>query len=368
MDYQKEHSINKELDNVHIRMKRRYAEYERAEADIEKAKKMETYLRKFKEIGKNKNKNNPAYQDNLEAQAWQQIAQEVGNSLKITNSRGTYSLFGNVHSQYIGQQADWGADDVFEAEFVKLLEIVGEKASNKKVDINTGVSLMGKSTANIDKSGLEAFYNLPKEFTEDFYSELDKKGKEIVKNKSIPSKLIQAPTFKSGKIDATGFNREWVIESDIKPEWLDFIQTFSGATFTLKNYNSNSKTEVIHLGSSNLYKAMYGTLNEELNYPPDESAHIYYHTVMSYSERKEEDVGSHITHMRFAYELAGGGLYDNQHNKLSAADFFIYNDPVSSNIWVRSTKEMIANVMSYLGKLPGDPLTSNIVILKQAFQ
>lgn len=67
MDYKKEHSINKELDNVHLRMKIRYAEYERAKSDIERAKKMEAYLRKIKEIGKNKNKNNPAYQNDLEA-------------------------------------------------------------------------------------------------------------------------------------------------------------------------------------------------------------------------------------------------------------------------------------------------------------
>ena len=38
MDYQKKHSINKELDNVHLRMKIRYAEYERAKSDIERAK------------------------------------------------------------------------------------------------------------------------------------------------------------------------------------------------------------------------------------------------------------------------------------------------------------------------------------------
>ena len=368
MDYQKKHSINKELDNVHLRMKIRYAEYERAKSDIERAKKMEAYLRKIKEIGKNKNKNNPAYQNDLEAQAWQEIAKEVGQSLKITNSKGTYSLFGNVHSRFIEQQSEWGADDVFEAEFAKLLQIVGEKAGQNKTNINMGVSLTGKSSANIDKSGLEALYNLPKEFTEDFYSEFDSKGREIVKNSSIPSDLIEAPTFRSGKVDVTGFNREWVISSNIKSEWLDFIQTFTGVTFTLKNYNSNSKSEVIHLGSSNLYKAMYSTLNDELNYSPDEAAHIYYHTVKSYTKRKDIHVGSHVTHMRFAYELAGGGLYDNQNNKLNEADFFIYNDPVSDNIWVRSTKEMIANAMNYLGKLPGNPLTSNIAILKQSFQ
>jgi hypothetical protein len=59
-------------------------------------------------------------------------------------------------------------------------------------------------------------------------------------------------------------------------------------------------------------------------------------------------------------------LRDSKNNKLDSADFFIYNDPASDNIYVRSTKEMIANAMNYMATVK-DPLHSNIIILKNSF-
>jgi hypothetical protein len=364
--YHLEHSLPSELAAVHDDMIATYELEQAARVDAARAKVMEGYLRKFKQLGKNKNQNNPAYQDDLEAQAWQELSREVGKALGITSQTGYYSLFANVHSKYIHKQSEWGADDVFEAEFTKLLELAGQKAANKKTSIDMGVSLIGGKTANINKAGIEALNKIPEMITNDFHTELGNQGQQIINRTAFPSELITAPTFRSGKVDATGFNREWIVEADIKPEWRGFINAFTGATFTLKNYNSNSKTETIHLGSSNLYKAIYGTLNGELGYPADEAAHIYYHTINFYSQTQDGEVGSHIVHLRFVYELTGQGLYDSEGNRLDGADFFIYNDPVSDNVWVRSTKEMIAEIQNYIGNV-SDPLHSGIVLLKNSF-
>lgn len=365
-NYHVKHSLPGELGDVHARMIEAYELEQAARVDAARAKKMEQYLRAFKMLGKNKNKNNPAYQDSLEAQAFQEVAREVGQALGIEKSTGYYSLFGNVHSAYISQQKEWGADDVFEAEFVKLLELAGQKAANKKTEITMGVSLTGGKTANINKSGLSALANLSENIARQSLEDFGSRGQGLVQQHTLPSELITSPTFRSGKVDATGFNREWIIEADIKSSWQGFINAFAGATFTLKNYNSKSKTETIHLGSSNLYKAMYGTLNGQLGYDADESAHIYYHTINFYGKTKDEEVGSHIIHLRFVYELTGQGLYDMEGNRLDGADFFIYNDPVSDNIWVRSTKEMIAEIQNYIGNV-SDPLHSGIVLLKNSF-
>ena len=368
--YHLEHSLPSELADVHNDMINTYELEQKAQADAARAKVMEGYLRKFKQLGKNKNQNNPIYQDDLEAQAWQELSREVGNALGITSHTGYYSLFANVHSKYIDKQSEWGADDVFEAEFAKLLELAGQKAASKKTSIGIGVGLVGGKSANINKAGIEALDNLPKGITDEFYSELNHQGQSIINRTAFPSDLITTPTFRSGKVDATGFSREWVVSAGIKPEWQGFINAFTGATFTLKNYNSNSKTETIHLGSSNLYKAIYGTLNGELGYPADEAAHIYYHTVNFYIQTQDSEVGnevgSHIVHMRFVYELTGQGLYDMEGNRLDGADFFIYNDPVTDNVWVRSTKEMIAEIQNYIGNV-SDPLHSGIVLLKNSF-
>lgn len=364
--YNLEHSLSSELAAVHDNMIATYELEQAAKVDAARAKKMEQYLRAFKILGKNKNKNNPAYQDNLEAQAFQEVAREVGRTLGIEKSTGYYSLFGNIHSAYITQQKEWGADDVFEAEFVKLLELAGQKAANNKTEITMGVSLTGGKTANINTKGLDALSNLSESIISQAFDDFGNNGQGLIQQHTLPSDLITMPTFRSGKVDATGFNKEWIIEADIKPEWQGFVSAFAGATFTLKNYNSNSKTETIHLGSSNLYKAMYGTLNGQLGYDPDESAHIYYHTINFYNNTKDEEVGSHIIHLRFVYELTGQGLYDMEGNRLDGADFFIYNDPVSDNVWVRSTKEMIAEIQNYIGNV-SDPLHSGIVLLKNSF-
>lgn len=364
--YHLEHSLPSELAAVHDDMIATYELERVAQADAKRAEKMEMYLREFKRVGNKSGSSTTGYQTSMEAEAMRELAQEVGVALGIGQKRG-YSLFGNAHSWYLKEQSAWGADDVFEAEFAKLLELAGQKAAQKKSSIPMGVSLIGGQTANINSAGLEALDGVVDSIVNNSYQLFDEQGQQILNRTYIDSDLIKKPTFRSGKIDATGFNREWVISSEINPKWEGFIRAFTGATFTVKNYGSNSSTETIHLGSSNLYKAIYGTLNGGLGYEPDEAAHIYFHTVYFYDNTKDSNVGSHIIHMRFIYELTGQGLYDSEGNRLDGADFFIYNDPATENIWVRSTKEMIAEIQNYIGNV-SDPLHSGIVLLKNKFQ
>ena len=362
--YNLEHSLPSELAAVHDDMIATYELEEAARADAARAKVMERYLREFKQLGNKNVGSTTGYQASMEAEAMKELAQEVGKALGIGQKEG-YSLFGNEHNWYLKEQSAWGADDVFEAEFAKLLELAGQKAAGKKSSINMGVSLIGSQTANINKQGLETFDAIVDSIISDSFDLFDAQGQQIIDRYHVNSDLIKKPTFRSGKIDATGFNREWVISSEINPKWESFINAFTGATFTVKNYSSRYETEIIHLGSSNLYKAIYGTLNGGLGYEPDEAAHIYFHTVNFYDNTKDSTVGSHIIHLRFIYELTGQGLYIGD-DRIDSADFFIYNDPATDNIWVRSTKEMIAEIQNYIGNV-SDPLHSGIVLLKNSF-
>lgn len=347
--FNKKHNINSELNEVHGRMISKYKMKQQASIDIMKAKQMETYLRAFKAIGNQHNdKISSVFQNELEAQAMREIAAEVGNALGI----GSYSLFRNEHRWYLDSQSRWGADDVFEAELSTLLDMALEKASNNKISISeSGSQLIGNMAGNISKEFLQI---------------LSENGSRIIQSTTMPSKLIDTPQFRSGKVDVTGYQGNFDITANILPEWQNFIQLFTGAKFTVKNYSSKSSSEVIHLGKSNIMKSILGAL-DELQYSTDNALHIYYHSINSYNKKKNEKVGSHILHLRFAYELTGGGLYDSQGNRLDAADFFIYNDPASNNIWVRSTKDMINNAMDYLNSSIGNPITSGVVILKQSF-
>ena len=348
------HHASDDLHRVHIVLQQKYMTKKRAIADEEKAKTMENYLRIFKAIGnQHDDKIQFKIQSTLQQQAIELIAAEVGNALGI----GTYSLFRNEHLWYRDSSRRWGADDVFEAELAKLLEIAGREATGES--INLGVSLIGGQTGNVNQTGIEELLKIPDELAKASL----KNGQKLAGNLGGGTKIISPPTFRSAKVDVTGYKAEYIIGAAIKPEWQNFIDTFTGATFTVKNYSSRSANEVIHIGNSDLYKAFYGTLTDTLNFQPRDAAHIYYHTI---NTPIKGDMGEHIIHIRFTYELTGNGLYDQDGNKLDNADFFIYNDPNSNNIWVRSTKAMIASIMDYVATVR-DPLHSGIVILKQSF-
>jgi hypothetical protein len=108
------------------------------------------------------------------------------------------------------------------------------------------------------------------------------------------------------------------------------------------------------LGNTNPFKAMYGALTD-LGYDADSAVHIYSHSKMSY--KKNANIISRnndIFHLRFMYELTGSGLIDTEtlvdaetRKPLGSVDFLIYNDPSSDKIFVKSTKEMIAEILDH---------------------
>lgn len=364
----KSHKLLSDLNQVHSILNTKYNLEQQAAIDVVRAQKMEQYLRNFKRLGTNENaQQNNIVQMSLEEQAMQTIAQEVGKRLGIgqKNSSKGYNLFGNEHMWYKDKEhlSEWGADDVFEAELAQLLILAGEEAIQEQQDL--GVSIVGGESANISSTGLSLFPNLVDKIAKKGIKKIQEEGQNITNKTSKKSEVIDNPTFKSGKVDVTGYNANFLIEANIQPQWQDFINTFTGAKFTVKNYASRSNTEIIHLGNTNLYKVFYGTLADSLGFNPEDAAHIFYHTIYSKSTNTPPE-GEHVIHIRFAYELTGDGLYDKDGNRIDAADFFIYNDPSSENIYVRSTKAMIAEALDYIGNI-SDPLYSNIVILKKSF-
>lgn len=348
-NYHKDHSISAEMGFVHQKMQAKFKLDAAARQDIKRASMMEKYLRKFKALGDKyqKDSEKPRYQLSLEDQAIETVADQVGVALGLGQKAGN-SLFRWTHK--MGQSTDIrGVDDIFEAELAKLLEIAAKEASGN-LSVESGVQVIGQVTGNISKSLME---------------ELNKHKNEIIQNNSLSSELIEAPTARSGKVDVSGYSTEFVIESQIKPEWSEFIQLFKGAKMTLKNYSSNNvQYTSIHLGKTVPQKAILGSLSY-LNFSDEQAVHIYSHLLQEKSIKME---GHHIIHLRFQYELTGGGLYtaDGQNTPLDSADFFVYNDPSSSNIWVRSTKAMIAEMNKYSTQT-GDPLHSTIIVVKNSF-
>lgn len=364
----KEHSLADDYNTVHRILENKIAAWQNAKEDVAKAKKMEYYLRLFKYssiYGANTALAQPQYQKILTADALEMITNEVGNRLGIKN----YNLFQNQHFWYKKEsQSRWGADDVFEAELAKFLQIAAEQAIVKEdfPRIDLGVSIIGSQKANIDQQGLKQLEKMPERLTKLITKEIAANSQAIIDKTSLDSDIITRPEARSAKVDVTGYNVKWVIAAEIKPEWQDFINTFTGVNCTVKNYRGNSQYEAIHLGNSNLYKSFYATLTSYLDFNSASAAHMFYHTIYS-PNNNTGDTPQHIMHIRFMYELTGNGLYDDQGHRLDAANFFIYNDPTSENIYVRSTKAMIIEAVSKTQNRVNNALYSNVVLLKNNF-
>ena len=368
MDNKTHHAID-ELNTVHTKMKLKYIENPRVVEDKQRAKKMEQYLRMFKQLAAHKLDesfdNKVDFQRALEIEGMQSVVNDIEKAL------GSKYLFRLGHwwngAQEIARKTD--ADDVFEGQLYMLLQKAGEAAlidSNEKMEL--GINIVGDVKGNTVKNPAlitKQINNITKKIMQSI-------GDETIAHAIQPSDIIKNPTWRAGKVDVTGYSKTINISSEIKPEWQEFISTFQGTNFSLKNYASNTKipNEIIHLGNTNYFKAIYGVLGS-LGFNANSSNHIYVHTRVSYlfgHTAAQGEGPEHIVHMRFAYELTGAGLYDEQGKKLDEVDFFIYNDPASDNIFVRSVQEMIQNTFQYLDMSRiGDPWTSGIVIAKASF-
>lgn len=339
------HDIYTEMNLVHERLKAKYNK-NKNKSDENRAKIMESYLRYFKKISRQNLSEGIVGQ--MENQALEDLTNQVGKLMGVGYSSSKGALFGLKHFWYKDTKSRWGADDVFEAELKNLL-IAAFRTAIPDATIDPDVKLVGSILGNVSKS---------------FLNNLSSSGQSIINQEYTNSSLIKKPEFKPTKIDIESFSGKYLVNAEIKPEWQEFIDTFKGAKFTVKNYSSTSSYEIIHLGQTVLEKSVGATL-DSLYARTNQAVHIYFHAI-NHAKEKNDEVASHILHLRFAYELTGEGLYDQAGNKLSAADFFIYNDPHTENIWVRSTKSMIYEAIETKEKR-NQSYKSNIIILKNNF-
>ena len=349
-----EHEIQAELNATHELIMMQHQLEQEAIADNAKAKILESYFRGFKMAMKQVDSAPPSVFNNLEQQAIMDIISATNVALKFSGDSG--ALFRRSHSQFMGSRSR-GGDDIFEAEFSTLLNTILEQAKidNTTIDIQQqGASLIGDLPANISKNILNKISQSSEQIK-----------KMMIKNKPI---LLEEPVARAAKVDVQGYSTSINISTQIKPEWREFIRLIQGTNFTLKNYSSRSQTEALHLGNTNLYKASLGVLTDVL--PEDEGLHVFFHSLY---HAEDLNVMSHIQHWRLIYELAGKGLYtigDNgEEIRLNEANFIVYNDPASDNIFVRSTKQIIVDALSpeFQALSVGANITSPIILVKNYF-
>lgn len=350
------------LNNIHSIMKERM-DNQYKNNDLEnKARIIEDFLRQLKKEPYTFKKNRSKYRILTNTRnEFSDILINTQNELFQQNSAlGGARLFRRTHSDFLGK-TNAKADDVFEEEFATLITSLMKKKGILNKDVSTSVMLIGGQSATT-----EAIENLSQEtkntlikLTNEAITEQGKRlGKETVQTKYI--KEIVAAT---GKVDVSVPMSIEVTENgnDLINNFLKAIQ---GMNFSLKNYRSrtfsrNKKTgkydytgtrsegEIsLHLGDSNLPKAVMGALSPYLSVKDQEN--VYYRGITILSGRSEEpdtasykEINEHFAHLRFIYELRGQGLLANGSNQI--VDFIIWNDPDSENIAVESTLAIILN-------------------------
>ena len=356
-------NMAQELSQVHDKMiaaydKRQYS------TDVQRAQQMENILRKLKATKITDDNNSNNLESIFDQQCYQIADMALKNIQTVSNSDKLHAkrLFATTHSAGYELGKSMDVDDIVEAELASVLQSI-QSLGLSDIEINNLDFLSnttGRIKGNLATEGQKLISNITGEIVEETVNKIQNTNFRNKSYQKIAARLKDTQA-KSIKTDVQSFNVELV--ADLKPEWEQF-SVFAGANFTIKNYLSKRKDGraiQIHLGETNPYKSVLAQL-DYLGYPYEEGRHIFFHSLNSWLQRRTKAVEVHIPHIRFAYELQGNGLYDEDGASLSGADFLIVNDPISENIYVRSTKALIAHALQKSDQDP-EPFTSNQYIL-----
>ncbi len=347
------------LNKVHRELEKRI----QREKDIEGAQTLQTFLQDIKTTARKlneqteefkRNKNSVPMMDRLilaqnDLSEWYEtlidnIAETQTNMRGNTNGLGTLgknTLFRRQHATSHIQNVD----DIVEEEMIALLRTLQAMNGDKVYSVDSLAA--GQSKAHVDN--LKGTDSVTKDLVGFFSDTFKEWTKESTGHKfAVATNQIQEE--KSGKIDLNkatfSVNGKLTLKSDFLTK---VISLLNDATFTIKNYKNSEEAKAwgnrLKLGETNLLKAIVAELNIAFPNRNDQKDIFYRGAQILVKTNKPpsatpETVGIHFTHMRFAYELAGLGLLDEQNNPLFAK-YLIYNVPNSNEIYVKDTASLI---------------------------
>lgn len=329
-------NTNEVYREIHEKMKDKYINNLNVDIERKNAQFLEQFLFNLKNI--DKGTTHP-----IEALAninYLKLAEQA--TLRMPNAKATHALFRRAHKK--NQKLLDGADDIFEQELNAVIQAFEKMSLRTDIPISASVSntLTGQKTANITNKIIE--------------TTLTESQKAIIKNANkSKSESYTGPNFRAGKIDLQGAYAEINIEAQVKPEFKEFARLLQDATISAKNYSSqywdkgqqqkiDKNIIALHLGSSDALKAFIGGMSS-LGYPVSVAIKAFFSGYYNYTKYSNKNIGYHIYHMRFLYELRGAGLYDKEGNNLKEVKYLIWNDPSSDNIRVFSTAIIIQSLL-----------------------
>lgn len=185
----------------------------------------------------------------------------------------------------------------------------------------------------------------------------DEKVEDLLKklaqkeNKRISTQVRNA----AGKVDISGKAITLNYSKTLPYKVERLMELMKDATFSAKNYTSNAWditkkkdwNEIgLHLGNTNLYKAITGALSEIQMGHKQQTSFFFrgVNTILNDKHSYGSITAQHFSHLRFIYELRGSGLLD-QNGLIMPVKYLIYNDPSSDAIYVKDTASIILEAL-----------------------
>lgn len=280
------------------------------------------------------------------------ISQVVKMSLRTSDNPS--SLF-----RYIApsRKEIWRQGAVFEKQLSNVMASVLNMASAKRTDIRSVKKLASSMNWGSKIGGLDASFvdEMGRAATQEVIAEFNKTAN--TKNKI--SKYVTES--RDAKIDVSGLSFTGTITAKPSSYLYKIASLLSKASFTAKSYASEkqkwvqsirmniitqSQNTKLHLGSAESARAFLTVLGAHMPPPVALSAYMY---ILNTDNTLIKAMASRL---RFIYELTGYGQKYKERTieQLLGADnnlranYIIYNDPGSNNIFVRSTADIISEL------------------------
>lgn len=389
------------LNQVHQQLEAKYIQKKTTTTvvakDLDAAKQLQSFLQELKARSDARAKSlgverrgvdtNNVYNlllQQAEDQEWEKLMEAINSQLSTAGFRtGINRLFRRTEHA--------GKTNNFERELGAVIAAVNDSALASAGVDTSSLDSYSPTQLGSERVSLSAVKDIPaalgNEMVRDAYTRLMTRWNNEIRTKKQSASMANlghtASVSVQGKIDVNGKSphAEIILSLSTSGKSLSAFQKrlrtvakiLQGATFTAKNYKSfrwddQAKTYVpinndapwankLHIGQSDPFRAIHGTLSS-LGYGSAVTG-IYFTKMVEaldgikfskkpYAHSFHSDIVSHINHLRFVYELTGGGqTYDKAVDlAFPEARYLIYNDPTTGNIYVRSTASIVVDYIS----------------------
>lgn len=292
----------------------------------------------------------------VDADAIQQVLETtLGNK-----SGGWRHLFGSVSSKASRQ------GELFEIELQNVMAAVFEEVAQKtqsqaakKRSIKATTSALGLGKAKININNIVNIDEIASDIVAQAGQEVYESVMEDMRKTNFSS--VQ------GKIDVSGAMAKVEISATANPYLQRIAFLLSKASFSAKSYRTmtyDRKNEVrkeieklskLHLGATDQTRIYTDILAAEAKLPEPVALSF----ALYVQKTHKTSLGAELSRLRFIYELTGYGqryIDDAIESVLrkegaSYANYFIYNDPSTDNIYVESTAVIITELWEEIANL-----------------